>query len=138
MPRYDIYHDAVRNALAKDGWTITDDPFFIKYEDLRLFADLGAEKAFAAEKEDRKIVVEIKAFAGPSPISELQKAMGQYSMYQFLLQRVEPDRALFLAVPDEAYEDFLRRPAVQEFLSENRMSLLLFNPDSETVTSWIS
>ena len=23
----DIYHDTVRTALEKDGWTITDDPF---------------------------------------------------------------------------------------------------------------
>jgi hypothetical protein len=27
MPAKDIYHDAIRSALVKDGWTITDDPF---------------------------------------------------------------------------------------------------------------
>ncbi len=26
MPARDIYHDTVRNALEKDGWTITHDP----------------------------------------------------------------------------------------------------------------
>jgi XisH protein len=26
MPAKDIYHDAVKNALIKDGWTITADP----------------------------------------------------------------------------------------------------------------
>lgn len=26
----DIYHEAVREALIKDGWTITHDPFILK------------------------------------------------------------------------------------------------------------
>ncbi len=26
MPAKDIYHDVVKQALIKDGWTITDDP----------------------------------------------------------------------------------------------------------------
>ena len=26
MPAKDIYHETVKNALIKDGWTITDDP----------------------------------------------------------------------------------------------------------------
>jgi hypothetical protein len=34
-------HDAVKNALIKDGWTITADPYVIAYEDVTLFADLG-------------------------------------------------------------------------------------------------
>ena len=30
MPARDIYHDCVRNALKKDGWTITHDPLTLK------------------------------------------------------------------------------------------------------------
>ncbi|MHC5718253.1 MAG: element excision factor XisH family protein, partial [Nostoc sp.] len=48
MPAKDIYHNEVKNALIKDGWTITDDPYFIKYEDAELYADLAAEKPIAA------------------------------------------------------------------------------------------
>ncbi|CCQ59468.1 hypothetical protein CWATWH0005_1292 [Crocosphaera watsonii WH 0005] len=29
MPAKDIYHDAVKNALIKDGWKITDDPLIL-------------------------------------------------------------------------------------------------------------
>src|SRR5215510_6624640 len=65
MPRYDVYHEPVKHALIKDGWTITDDPFIIEYKGLRLYADLGAEKPIAAEKFGRKIVVEIKVFGAP-------------------------------------------------------------------------
>ena len=27
MPRKDLFHEAVRNALIKEGWKITHDPF---------------------------------------------------------------------------------------------------------------
>jgi XisH protein len=40
MPRKDLIHESVRNALVKDGWTITDDPFRIAYEDANVYADL--------------------------------------------------------------------------------------------------
>lgn len=40
----DIYHDNVRQALIKDGWIITHDPFQVQYGDADLSIDLGAEK----------------------------------------------------------------------------------------------
>ena len=43
MSAKDVYHESVRNALVKDGWTITDDPFTIEYKGARLQADLAAE-----------------------------------------------------------------------------------------------
>jgi hypothetical protein len=43
MPAADQIHDAVKRALVKDGWTITDDPYVIRYEDATLYADLAAE-----------------------------------------------------------------------------------------------
>jgi len=42
MSAKDILHDAVKNALIKDGWTITADPYSIRYEDKTVFADLAA------------------------------------------------------------------------------------------------
>ena len=53
----DIYHQAVRNALIKDGWTITHDPFRLenKEQNMAYESDLGAEKRFAAEKDLEQI-----------------------------------------------------------------------------------
>jgi hypothetical protein len=42
MPAKDVIHDAVKNALVKDGWTITDDPLRLKYKAVNLSVDLGA------------------------------------------------------------------------------------------------
>jgi hypothetical protein len=45
MPARDTIHDAVKNALMKDGWTIVADPYLLRYEDKSLVADLRAEKS---------------------------------------------------------------------------------------------
>jgi hypothetical protein len=50
MPVLDKIHDAVRNALEKDGWAITFDPFRIDYLELVMFADLGAERSLEARR----------------------------------------------------------------------------------------
>jgi hypothetical protein len=138
MPRYDLYHEPVKHALIKDGWTITDDPFIIEYKGLRLYADLGAEKPFAAEKFGRQIVVEIKVFGSPSPVTELERAVGQYGIYRTFLERVSPERELFLAIAHDVYEDFFLQPAVQDIVAAHAMHLLVFEPVTEEVVQWIS
>lgn len=62
MPAKDIYHDAVKNALIKDGWMITADPYLIRYKDVDLFADLAAEKPIAAERQGQKLWLRLKVF----------------------------------------------------------------------------
>ena len=41
MPAKDIIHEPVRRALENDGWTITDDPLTLEYEEFRTYIDLG-------------------------------------------------------------------------------------------------
>lgn len=59
MSAKDTHHDAVVEALEKDGWKITHDPLRILWEQKVMFVDLGAEPIIAAEKEHEKIAVEI-------------------------------------------------------------------------------
>ena len=42
MPAKDFYHDTVKNALVKDGWTITHDPLMLRWGKKDMFIDLGA------------------------------------------------------------------------------------------------
>ena len=86
MPAKDIYHNNVRTALEKDGWTITKDPLPLKIGGRSLFVDLGAEKIFAAEKQGRKIAVEVKSFLAASPVHDLEEALGQYIVYEDILE----------------------------------------------------
>ncbi|MEG4047015.1 element excision factor XisH family protein [Microcoleus sp. Pol17C6] len=43
--------------------------------------DLGAEQLLAAENNYRKIAVEVKSFIRESRIADLEKALGQYTLY---------------------------------------------------------
>jgi len=74
----DIYHDAVKKALEKNGWNITDDPYFIHFPgSLKYEIDLGAEKIIGAEKESQKIAVEINSSFFKIPfITDLIKFFG--------------------------------------------------------------
>ncbi len=49
MPVRDRYHGQVKNALVKDGWTITQDPLHVKWGPKDMYIDLGAEFLIAAE-----------------------------------------------------------------------------------------
>lgn len=82
MPARDIYHATVKTALIKDQWTITHDPLTLKLGKKDFYVDLGASQLLAAEKVDHKIAVEIKSFIGRSDIDDLEKALGQYVLYQ--------------------------------------------------------
>jgi hypothetical protein len=138
MPAHDKIHDAVRNALVKDGWTITDDPFTIQYEDVELFADLAAERPLAAERGEQRVVVEIKSFLGPSLQRDWQTALGQYVIYRDLLRVIAPDREVFLAVGAATYTHFFGRKSVQLVVERNHIKLLVVNLDTEEIVQWIS
>ena len=49
MAAQDIYHDDVRSALVKEGWTITHDPLRLRWGKKDYYVDLGAEEVIAAE-----------------------------------------------------------------------------------------
>jgi hypothetical protein len=134
----DVIHFAVKNALIKDGWEITADPYTIKYKGTKVFADLAAEMPIAAERGGQKIVVEIKSFLGASPIYELEGALGQFRIYLRLLQATEPDRKLYLAISDLVESRFFRRPAIQFIVEQENLSLIVVNTETEEVVKWIN
>jgi hypothetical protein len=137
MPRKDIYHDIVKRALIADGWTITHDPYPLTFGEETLYVDLGAETPLAAEKAGRKIAVEAKSFLGRSPITELERAVGQFTVYRFLLQRKEADRPLYLAVSDVVYDEIFNVSDARDLVAAVQIRLLLFDADSERIVRWI-
>ncbi len=137
MPAKDIYHTHARNALIKDGWTITHDPLNLKWGRKDMYADFGAEKLFAAEKEERKIAVEVKSFIGASIIKDLRDALGQYVLYHDILQRTEPDRILYLAVRQAIFSEIFEEPVGELLLQNHRLSIFVFDQRTEEVTQWI-
>ena len=138
MPAKDKYHDAVKNALIKDSWTITADPYIIRYEDAELYADLAAEKPIAAERQGQKIVVEIKSFVGKSLMYDFHNALGQYIIYRNLIQLTEPEYKLYLAIDDIVYEEFFQRKSVQAVIAQNLLLLMVVDTEKEEIKQWIN
>ncbi len=88
----DLFHEIVRSAIEKEGWTITDDPLSIRCGGVDLQIDLGAQRLIAAQKAGQKIAVEIKSFVSASKISEFHTALGQFINYRIALRTEDPAR----------------------------------------------
>jgi hypothetical protein len=138
MAAKDIYHDAIKNALINDGWQITFDPYPVKYEEVKLMADLAGEKTISATKENQKIVVEIKSFLSKSPMREFETALGQYLIYQTFLSITHPEYIVYLAVGNEIYDKFFEKVAIQVILQKFKISLIVVDINQEEIIKWIS
>jgi XisH protein len=137
MPAKDVYHNVVIKALQKDAWLITDDPFKLKCGTKDLYIDLGAEKLIAAEKGQQKIAVEIKSFLNPSPVTDLENALGQFILYYDILEEQGSERILYLAIPQRTYTEIFTEPIGKILLKRNRLRLLVFDPKPEVIVQWI-
>ena len=99
--------------------------------------DLGAEWPVAAEKEGRKIAVEIKSFGGASEVHDLEVAVGQFSLYREMIAMKEPDRKLYLAVSHRTYAGIFDEPIGEVAVKKLGLSLVVFNPEQEVLVQWI-
>ncbi len=132
----DKYHDIVKQALIDEGWTITDDPLEVTSLIGDLEVDLGAEKIIAAEKGTEKIAVEIKSFLSKSWLHDFYKAVGQFGFYNLAIHAGEPERTLYLAMPDTAFDYLFKEPISAELSRINNMQFIIFNIENKKIQSW--
>jgi hypothetical protein len=137
MPAKDFYHDSFKQALIKDGWNVTDDPLIFKWGKKDIYVDLGAEQIIAAEKRGRRIAVEIKSFISDSEVEDLKNALGQFILYHDIMLRLEPDRTLYLAVRESTYADIFEEPIGEILLENQRVKLIVFDPQREVILKWV-
>jgi glycerol dehydrogenase-like iron-containing ADH family enzyme len=138
MPAKDLFHNAVKIGLQKDGWTITHDPLHLKIGTaIEMYIDLAADKLIAAEKTDRKIAVEVKSFTAPSTLSEFHLAIGQFINYRYALEELRSDRKLYLAVPNSVYQEFFKISFVNSIIQRSQINLIIYNPETEEIFQWI-
>ena len=132
----DLFHDVVKTALVKDGWQITDDPLFLKVGGVDFFIDLGAEKLLAAERDGNKIAVEIKSFINTSSVADFHLAIGQFINYRVALKVADPERKLFLAVPDIAYKTFFQKEFPRMVIQQYELELFIYDIENEVIVLW--
>ena len=124
--------------MIKDGWTITHDPFRIRLaRGKNLFVDLGAERLIAAERGLEKIAIEIKSFRRASDIKDLEEALGQFVLYNQLLNRYASERKLYLAVTDEIGTSVFEEEAGQVLIEDGIIRVVTFDPLREEIVRWI-
>lgn len=147
MPQRDHIHNIVKQAIINDGWEITDDPYIISYGERFLFVDLGAVETDAhkrregyflgAQREGQRIAIEIKDFRGKSAIADLELAIGQYVLYRLLLNKVDPQREIYLAITDVAYDDIFKEPIGELVIHDLSLHLLVVDVQKMEVQQWI-
>lgn len=133
----DRFHQVVRTALEKEGWNITDDPYEINVDDVDFEIDLAAEQLLAAEREGRKIAVEVKSFISPSNVGEFHTALGQFLNYRDALTQIEPDRRLYLAVREPVYTTFFQRRFIVSAVERYQLRLVIYDVQQEVFTQWL-
>lgn len=144
MPARDLFHDAVKTGLEKEGWKITADPLKVDFGDqadpddnTEGFIDLAADEVLAAEAGGRKIAVEIKTFAGRSWVDDFHHALGQFLNYRRALHRQEPERQLYLAMPLETYDNYFSRWLMQSAIAEHHLKIIVYDPGKEALIKWL-
>ena len=138
MPRRDLYHDLVVEALERDGWTITDDPLVLSFGSKDVYVDLGAERVLGAVKGKKEIAVEIKSFISPSDVQDLEMAVGQYNVYRDILAGTGSQRALYLAVPKHAYQGIFADQLGQWVIKRQELRIIVFGDSPKEKLEWIS
>jgi hypothetical protein len=135
----DKFHYAVRRGLEIQDWEITHDPLRLelgKYD--RLEIDLGAQPTIGAERSGEKIAVEIKSFLNDSAMLDFHLALGQFLNYRLVLEEVEPERTLYLAIPSVAYDSFFWRDLPKLSIQRYDLKLIVYEPEEEIIIQWIN
>lgn len=132
----DIIHVPVKNAIQNAGWTVTNDQYTVQFAEFTVYADLAAERVIAAERGKEKIAIEIKSFIKRSAVQDVRDALGQYVMYRAYLDKVEPDRKLYMAVSERAYRDVFSLNAVDFLVQQFTISTIVVNIERQEIIQW--
>lgn len=69
-------------------------------------------------------------------INDFHEAMGQAWNYKVVLEEIEPNRILYLAIPEDIYEDFFTRRLAKMSVTRMQLNLLIFNPIRKEIITW--
>ena len=61
----------------------------------------------------------------------------QYVLYRLLLNRIEPERTVYLAIPDRAYRELFTEPIGELVINDLPLRLLVVDIEQAEVKKWI-
>ncbi len=118
----------VREALEKDGWTLKPKAFSLRDSGYQFWIDVDGEK------DGQRIVVEVKSWI-TTFTQDWYQAFGQYMTYAEALKRKNKDIDLYLAVPEDIYNQHFKTSLIQNMVYQHKIKLLIFN-NSNSVAAW--
>ena len=131
MPAKDYHHNTVVHSLKKAGWSIVAEQVALILLERRLWIDIQARK------EAQTILVEVKGFDNPNSLVEyLANSVGQYVMYQSIVEYLGKNIPLYMAVPVYAYFGILNEEIGQIIAPKVGLKLIAFNPVEEEIVQW--
>jgi hypothetical protein len=133
MPARDHHHEAVKNALQKDGWLITHDPRTVVLPERFLYIDLRATRM----DEEIAILVEVKGFEQASQVEALAEALGKYNLYRAALQLNGIREPLYLAIPQAAYNGIVSETLGHQIIHDYGVRILVFDVATEEIIQWL-
>lgn len=138
MPKQDTLHESVKNALLKDGWTITADPFIPSGGEELINDETVMERPLAAMRGKRQIIVTAKSFLGASTMMNLYGALGHTLILRSLIEENNTDEWVYIAIRDTTYAR-LKESAMLPFIqSHSKMPLIVVDADKEEIIEWIN
>jgi hypothetical protein len=132
-----MHDNALKKTLAKAGWTITSEPFVLTFGDVESIVDFAAEQGQFRQMSPRKIAVESARFSRPFEIEELSYALGSFMVNEAILERLEPDRSLALAIDQDAARDIFEDPLGRLVFRDERLRVLVWDPAAESIVDWL-
>ncbi|MEQ1744873.1 MAG: element excision factor XisH family protein [Saprospiraceae bacterium] len=136
----DLIHNAVREALENDGWTVVRDPFTVDLtgDDTYFDIDLAAEKKMSDGGVVRIAAIEIKSFTGLSILYAFHEALGQFLNYRAALDEEGFNMELYLAVSVEGWERISELSFIQRRIRQFQLKFILADIHTKTIVEWIS
>jgi len=136
----DKIHKIVVKALKNDNWIVNKAPLYIEYDSNKdaFEIDLGAEKLIAAERNNKRIAVEIKTFTG-SISNQFHGALGQFLDYEAALanSKNDSDRILYLALPEEAYNKLNSIQFFRNRIVQYNLRFITIDLENQNIVEWI-
>jgi hypothetical protein len=138
MPTQDMYYDAVKNALRKDGWRVTYTDFPLKSRASSHAEGRWDGPLLAAEKDERRVAVAVNSFIGRSNLTDIQQTLQPLAISRLLIHAIEPDRVLYLAIRQATYSACFPGDEGEQWLVSEPLQLLVFYPRTETILQWVA
>ena len=93
--------------------------------------------------ESQPLITDISKISGGNSLinankNDLKNALGQYVLYHEVLLEIHSERILYLAIKKSAYQEIFTEPIGQIFLKKHLIKILVFDPQMEVISQWIS